>query len=262
MDERIRDLIKKDAVYAIVPARSGSKGVRNKNIRCLRGYPMMAYSIAAAKICPHISRVIVSTDSEQYAKIARYYGAEAPFLRPAEFARDQSADLEFMNHAVEWFAENENSLPEYFVHLRPTYPLRDADVISKAVEALKADPAATSLRSAHLADFAPYKWFTIGETGYFKCLFDGMKPDEANNPRQGFPDVYIPDGYVDVLRTSTIIKDGLLHGKNVHAYIVPDGTDVDTLKEMEKVETDISEKEYQVYRYLKENYRTLEDAGL
>lgn len=265
MDERMRNLIKKDAVYAIVPARSGSKGVRNKNIRCLGGYPMMAYSIAAAKICHPISRVIVSTDSEQYAKIARYYGAETPFLRPAEFARDHSTDLEFMNHAAGWFAENENSLPEYFVHLRPTYPLRDTDVISKAIEELKADPVATSLRSAHLANFAPYKWFTIEENGYFKCLFDGMEPDEANNPRQGFPDVYIPDGYVDVLRTSTIIEDGLLHGKNVHAYIVPEGTDVDTLKEMKKVEndiSDISEKEYQIYRYLKENYRTLEEAGL
>lgn len=260
--EKMQYLIKKDEVYAIIPARSGSKGVKNKNIRCMKGYPMMAYSIAAAKICPLISRVIVSTDSEQYAEIARYYGAETPFLRPAEFARDQSTDLEFMNHAVGWFAENENSLPEYFVHLRPTYPLRDVRIISGAIEELRTDPDATSLRSAHLSDFAPYKWFTIGESGYFRCLFDGMEPDEANNPRQGFPDVYIPDGYVDILRTSTIIEDGLLHGKNVHVCIVPDGTDVDTLKEMEKVETDINEKEYQVYQYLKENYKTLEEAGL
>ena len=262
MDEKMKKLIKKDAVYAIIPARSGSKGVKNKNIRCLAGYPMIAYSIAVARLCPEISRVVVSTDSERYAGIARYYGAETPFLRPAELAGDRSTDLEFMNHAITWLAAKEGCLPEYFVHLRPTYPLRDVEVVSGAIQEMCSDAGATSLRSAHLVDFTPYKWFTMGEDGYFRCLFEGMKPDEANNPRQNFPKVYIPDGYVDVLRTSSIIESGLLHGDRVHAYIVPEGTDVDTLKEMERVGTDISRKEYRIYQYLKENYKTLEDIGL
>lgn len=262
MDQKILSLIERDSICAIVPARSGSKGVKNKNIRSLNGYPMMAYSIAVGKLCPEISRVIVSTDSQRYAAIARYYGAETPFLRPAEFAADQSTDLEFMRHAIEWLAKNEQHVPEYFVHLRPTYPLRDIAVVSGAIREMLSDREATSLRSAHLADFAPYKWFTMGEGGYFRCLFEGMQPDEANNPRQDFPPVYIPDGYVDVLRTSFIVEHSLLHGPRVRAYVVPAGTDVDTPREMKEVTEFLAEREHEVYRYLRENYQTLEETGL
>ena len=113
MDQRILDAIKKDEVVAIIPARSGSKGVKDKNIRCLEGYPMIAYSIAAAKMSKSIDRVIVSTDSPKYVKLAQYYGAEAPFLRPAELALDQSTDIEFVSHVIKWFYINEQSVPEY-----------------------------------------------------------------------------------------------------------------------------------------------------
>ena len=111
-------MIEKNTIYAIIPARAGSKGVKNKNIRCVKGYPLLAYAIAAAKNCEYVSRIIVSTDSEEYAKIARYYGAETPFLRPAEFATDTSPDIEFMEHAIKWLADNEGKLPEFFMHLR------------------------------------------------------------------------------------------------------------------------------------------------
>lgn len=94
--------IKNGFVVAIIPARSGSKGVNDKNIRCLQGYPMISYSIAAAKMSENINRVIVSTDSEWYGRIAQYYGAEVPFLRPSELASDMSSDIEFMEHAINW----------------------------------------------------------------------------------------------------------------------------------------------------------------
>ena len=106
-------MIEKGSIYAIIPARAGSKGVKNKNIRCVKGYPLLAYAIAAAKNCEYVSRIIVSTDSEEYAKIARYYGAETPFLRPAKFATDTSPDIEFMEHAIGWLEENEGKLPAH-----------------------------------------------------------------------------------------------------------------------------------------------------
>ena len=120
MDKKILEHIDKGKVFAIIPARSGSKGVKNKNIRLLNGYPMIAYTIAAAKLSENIDRVIVSTDSEQYAEIAQKYGAEVPFLRPAEISGDTSADIEFMQHAINWFYENEGKVPEYWLHLRVT----------------------------------------------------------------------------------------------------------------------------------------------
>ena len=109
---------------AIIPARSGSKSVPHKNITDLNGFPMLAYSIAVAKISG-IKRVLLSTDCSDYIKIGQQYGMETPFLRPPEYSTDKSSDFDFMNHAMNWIYENEGQIPEYWVHLRPTTPLRD-----------------------------------------------------------------------------------------------------------------------------------------
>ena len=114
----------KENVLAIIPARSGSKGVPGKNIAILGGHPLIAFSIVAAKLAG-IERVLVSTDSEEYARMAKQYGAETPFLRPAEISSDQSTDFEFMRHAMDWMVDKENLAPEYWLHLRPTTPFRD-----------------------------------------------------------------------------------------------------------------------------------------
>ena len=262
MDRRILQIIKKGEIFAIIPARAGSKGVKDKNIKCLKGYPLIAYSIAAAKLCREISRVIVSTDSEKYASIARYYGAETPFLRPAELAGDQSTDIEFMQHAILWLADNEQTVPEYFVHLRPTYPLRETAIVNEAVCCMKSDDSATSLRSAHLASTTPYKWFNLRNDGYYKSILDKLTLDEANNPRQAFPDVYVPDGYVDLLRSSYIVQNNKMHGDRMIGYVVPGGIDVDAMKDMEYLEYYMSNHDHEIYQYLKENYDTLEAAGL
>ena len=118
---------------AIIPARSGSKSIKDKNLALLGGYPLIAYSIALAKITPGVDRVIVSTDSLEYAKIAEKYGAEVPFLRPKELSQDTSTDYDFMSHAVNWYNDNTNDNPEFWIHLRPTTPLREIDVIEKAM---------------------------------------------------------------------------------------------------------------------------------
>ncbi len=107
-------------VYAIIPARGGSKGVPKKNIRLLAGHPLIAYSIVAARRCRRIDSVIVSTDSQEIADVSRAYGAEVPFLRPKELAQDRSADIDFIRHALDWFEEHDHVEPEMLVHLRPT----------------------------------------------------------------------------------------------------------------------------------------------
>ena len=192
-----------EKVFAIIPARGGSKGVPKKNIRPLAGYPLIAYSIAAARLCSRIDRVIVSTDSEQIAELSRKYGAEVPFMRSPALAGNLSTDREFVIHALEWFGKNEAAVPDYLVHLRPTTPLRDPTLIDEAIAALMSDPEATSLRSGHEAPESPFKWFMRDEQGYFYGFNpDDPRPGYANLPRQIFPKVYIPDGYVDVLRTS------------------------------------------------------------
>lgn len=250
MNGEILNHINKGQVYAIIPARSGSKGVKDKNIRLLNGYPMIAYTIAAARLTENIDRVIVSTDSEKYAEVAQQYGAEVPFLRPAEISGDTSIDIEFMQHAIKWFYENESSVPEYWVHLRPTNPLRDCKIICEAVKRFMEDKDADSLRSAHLADVSPFKWFLLNKNGYY-VTFNGISLDEANKPRQAFPDVYIPDGYVDVLRSSYIIKNNLLHGNKMIGFRSPESVDIDNVRDIEELERFVCRYQGQVMDYLK-----------
>lgn len=249
MNADILDHIKKGRVFAIIPARSGSKGVKDKNIRLLNGHPMIAYTIAAAKLTENIDRVIVSTDSEKYAEIARKYGAETPFLRPSEISGDQATDLEFMQHAINWFYENEGSVPEYWVHLRPTNPLRDCKIIEDAIQRFCGDESADSLRSAHLADVSPFKWFLLDQ-GYYKT-FNGISLDDANKPRQAFPDVYIPDGYVDLLRSAYIVKNDQLHGKRMIGFRSPECVDVDHMSDIEELEKLVLQYQGNILDYIK-----------
>ena len=125
--------VAKGMVTALIPARGGSKGVPRKNIKDLGGFPLIAYSIAAAKISKVISRIIISTDDEEVAVTAKRLGGEVPFMRPAELATDTSTDIDFVHHAMEWLQQNEGHIPEYFVHLRPTTPLRDAELMDAAI---------------------------------------------------------------------------------------------------------------------------------
>ena len=121
---------------ALIPARSGSKGVKHKNIKILQGFPLLAYSIAAAKMTQGIDRVIVTTDSKKYADIAKKYGAETPFLRPKLISKNKSSDLEFFEHCIEWLIVNENYVPDNIIHLRPTTPIRDPKLVSEAINTL------------------------------------------------------------------------------------------------------------------------------
>src|SRR5215216_3574890 len=99
-------------ILALIPARGGSKGIPRKNIRHFAGYPLIAWSIAAANQASCVTRIIVSTDDEEIASVARQFGAETPFLRPSELAQDQTTDLPVFEHALEWLKDNENYTPD------------------------------------------------------------------------------------------------------------------------------------------------------
>jgi CMP-N-acetylneuraminic acid synthetase len=189
---------------------------------------LIAYSIAAAQAAPSVSRVIVSTDSPKYAEIARSYGAEVPFLRPEELSSDMSRDEDFMIHVIDWLYNNEGSLPEYWLHLRPTSPLRTVATLEEALQKMKTDQNAVCLRSAGKALNNPYKWYVLDGTGiYFNPISPTMSIQDTNNPRQSFPTVYIPDGNVDVLRSDFIIKNDAIHGDGMLALVLEKPLDID-----------------------------------
>lgn len=221
-------------VWALVPARSGSKGVKDKNLRELFGHSILAWSILAAGATPGIDRVFVSTDSPDYMREARRYGAETPFQRPVELASDTATDLEVFEHFLQWASRERNPLPSAVVHLRPTTPMRDPEVLSAAIEtAVSRRHEATALRSVHECSESPFKWFMRDAQGYLVTLDGSRSLDSANAARQSFPDVFIPNGYVDVIYPDLLLERGRLHGDAVLPYRTPPVIEVDTEVELE-----------------------------
>lgn len=238
-------------ITAIIPARSGSKSVVDKNILPLNGFPILAYSIAAAKLSKKINRIVVSTDSEMYASIAKDLGAEVPFLRPSKYASDTSQDRDFFLHAIKWFQENEGKIPEIWAHLRPTTPLREPNVIDQAVNLFLENPDATSLRSAHPAPESPMKWF-IKRNKYFKGFVDS---DISNFPKEFFEQTYIPNGYIDIIKSSTVLNKTNIHGDRVLGFISPTISEIDSIEEFNFITYQLGKKDSLLKNYLEEtNY--------
>ncbi len=208
-------------VLAIIPARGGSKGLPNKNILPLLDHPLIAYSIKAAKDSQLITRTIVSTDSETIAQTALKYSAEVPFMRPEEFAQDMSTDFEVFYHALNWLKDNEGYVPDYVVQLRPTSPIRSAKIIDDCIEKL-ANSDADSLRIVTPSPITPYKmWAIENEEKAMIPLLNLPEIEEPyNQPRQKLPQTYWQIGFLDVIKTETLVSQKSMSGKKILPYIV------------------------------------------
>lgn len=241
-------------VVAIIPARGGSKSIPNKNIKLLGQHPLITYSIAVAKLSNLIEQVIVSTDSPEIAEISQHYGADVPFLRPKEISKDDSTDIEFFNHYLSFMENQQIEPPEYLVHLRPTTPLRKASVIDKAIETILVNSSATSLRSVCFTPISPYKIFKM-EGVYLKGFFpEDPRLEYYNLPRQIFPKSYIPNGYVDIVRTSTI-KTGMLHGNKMLGFVTEKIPDLDVPEDFDYAEEVLNDKRFEpLIKYMIEYY--------
>lgn len=223
-------------VVALIPARSGSKGVPHKNVRTLGGHSLLAWSIAACNRSSQIGRTIVSTDSTDYAAKAQQLGAEAPFLRPAEISGDHAVDYDFVVHALDWLAARGEE-PPYIAHIRATTPFRDPILIDEAVHSFRASADATALRSVQEMPESAYKTFEIEHGGLLRRVGTGsMDLDAANNARQRFPTTYSANGYIDVLSTAFIRRSKLIHGDRVAAFLTPPVVEVDTEEDFAHLE--------------------------
>jgi YrbI family 3-deoxy-D-manno-octulosonate 8-phosphate phosphatase len=200
-------------VLALIPARGGSKGIPRKNIREFAGYPLIAYSILAALRSKLVTRVIVSTDDREIAETAKEYGAEVPFMRPAELAQDDTLDLPVFEHALGWLKAHENYEPDFVVQLRPTSPIRPRDLIDRSIQMLADHPQADSVRGVVPAGQNPYKMWVINQDGNMKPLLavDGIK-EPYNAPRQALPKTFWQTGHIDVIRPKVIFHKGSMSG--------------------------------------------------
>lgn len=226
-------MVGKPEVLAVIPARGGSKGIPRKNIKSFAGYPLIAYSIAAGLQSELTTRVIVSTDDEEIAEVARKWGAQTPFLRPAEFAADNTLDLPVFQHALTWLKKHENYVPDIVVQLRPTSPARPVGMVDEAIRLLLNHPEADSVRGVVPAGENPHKmWRVDTETGLMHGLLKVEGIDEPYNaPRQKLPLVYWQTGHIDAIRPErTFMAGDSMSGKNIlPLFLDPDYTiDIDT----------------------------------
>jgi len=222
-------------VLAIIPARSGSKSVKDKNIRLIDGKPMIAYSIEHALQAECIDRVIVSTDSEEYAAIAKKYGAETPFLRPAEYATDTALDFDVFLHALSYLEREEEYVPDLVVQLRPTYPIRRIEDIEAMVAYMREHTDVDSMRCIAPAKEVAYKMWHKDEQGMLSPIMKEI-PECYNMPRQQLPKVYYQNACIDVVRTEVITKKHSMSGEKIAGYEMSDNFDIDTEEEFQKAE--------------------------
>lgn len=206
---------------AIIPARAGSKGIPNKNICDVSGYPLIAYSIVAAQKCELIDEIFVSTDSKKIASIAQGFGANI-IIRPDDISQDSSTDLEFLLHYFDLHDDFEVAL------LRPTTPLRDPQVLEHViVNYYQQKNSLSSLRTVNKSKTSPYKMFNLTDDyckGFFKD-FAGNR-NYTNLPRQTFPQAYIGNGICDIIKQKTV-RSGSTFGDKIYPAITDSTHDID-----------------------------------
>ncbi|MHB1688182.1 MAG: acylneuraminate cytidylyltransferase family protein [Ignavibacteriaceae bacterium] len=215
-------MINDQKTLALIPARGGSKGVPQKNIKNLNGKPLIAWTIETALQCKYIDRIVVSTDDEKIASIAKQFNADVPFLRPKELAQDNSKSIDAVLHCINWLKENGDEY-DILILLQPTSPLRIATDIDKSIEMLfekKADSIVSVCKTEH----NPLWSNTLPNDGRMNRF---LKNEFANLNRQQLPQYYRLNGAVYSAWTDYVVKNLSFFGKNTFAYIMSNERSID-----------------------------------
>jgi len=227
-------------ILALIPARSGSKGLVGKNIRPLLGKPLIAWTVEEALASKYLDRVIVSTDSLEISKISESYGAEVPFLRPKELATDDAKMMAVVQHALDWLEQQEGQRYDLLVLLQPTSPLRAAEDIDRAIEELLLKKA-KAIISVCEVDHHPYWANTLPPEGSMKNF---IKPEIMDMNRQELPKFYRLNGAVYIAYLDYLKKTGGFLGKETFAYVMPRerSIDIDSAIDFKLAESMMKEK--------------------
>jgi len=222
---------------AFVPARAGSERVPHKNVRLLSGHPLLAYAIETALQSGVFARVVVSTDSEEIAEIARWYGAEVPFLRPAEYATATSPDIEWLRFTLERLGKPY----DLFAIVRATNPFRGPGAVRRGLEQLLATPEADSLRAVERVKQHPGKMWVLAEDGVtMSPLLDQSQLDVAwhAGQYQALPEVYSQNSALEIAWTRVVSETGTREGRVVAPFFTVghEGFNVDDEEDWERAE--------------------------
>lgn len=215
-------------------ARGGSKGIPKKNLATLCGKPLIQHAIESGLNCPDIKRVIVSTDSQEIADVAKKCGAEVPFMRPSEISQSETPDRPVMLHLIKWLKENEGYEFNLLVNLRCTTPLRKAYQVSDAIRAMVSCDC-DSLRTVDKIQgkHHPYWMFRADADGFALPFIDGINVAKYHQ-RQLLPPAFSLNGLIDVIKVETVLADGPLYGKRMKIMETDPlcSIDIDTPKDL------------------------------
>jgi CMP-N,N'-diacetyllegionaminic acid synthase len=211
-------------VLGVVTARAGSKGIPGKNTRLLAGKPLISYTIEAARASGVFDRLILSTDDEHAAAIARDSGCEVPFMRPAELATDDTPHLPVMRHAVAWMRDQQKYTPDLVMILMPTSPMRQARHIAEAVAlAVKSDADSVVSVDEMPAHYNPARALTVDASGWTRLLVGDRPVKRRPVRRQDMPKAWVFNGAIYLFKAALLFDplEPSLYGDRVAAYLMP-----------------------------------------
>ena len=202
--KKLLEMISNQKILCVIPARKGSKGLKNKNIKKLNNIPLIGWSILAAKKSKLITEVIVSTDSEKISKISKKYGAKVPFLRPKKLATDKSSSFSVLKHAIEFFKKKEIFF-DYILLLEPTSPLRDHSDIDMCIKKVLNNKIDTMVSVAQVVSQHPSFLYSFKNKDYLKPYLKNSKKLYVR--RQDIKPLYYLEGSIYISKISTLLKE-------------------------------------------------------
>lgn len=231
-------LIKKNIIWSLIPAKGNSQRVPFKNLKKINGLNLFLYSVVLSVSNAKIHKTFVSTDNNEIRKLAISHGAKVPFLRPKKISKNISEDHEYIFDFIYKIRKFEDFLPEYIIQLRPTTPFRSKKIINQAINKIYLNQDATSLRSSHIADHPPEKQFRIRGSYYTDINLKKISNENFNKPSQTFKKTFEPNGYVDILKTSFLLKQKKrIYGNRIIPFITKKIIDIDTKEDFDYAET-------------------------
>jgi N-acylneuraminate cytidylyltransferase len=233
----------KPSLVALIPARAGSKRVPHKNVRRVGGHPMLAYSIAAARASGVCDAVVVSTDDEHYAAVARHYGAEVPFLRPPEIAGEKSPDIEWVQYTLRRLADEGRAFDCFSIQ-RPTSPFRGATTIRRAWDLFRSQEGVDSLRAVEKCKQHPGKMWVLRGSRMVPLL--PLSPADRPWHSQQYaalPEVYVQNASLEIAWSRVALERGTIAGEVIVPFLTEglEGVDVNDPRDWDHVEALVRE---------------------
>lgn len=231
----LKKYISKNEIWVFIPARSGSKSIKNKNIKKINGKPLIYYTLLIAKKLKRVKKIVFSSDSQHYLNIASKYAKIEKDLRSKKNSTHLSTDYDVFKEYLEKKLEKKQNIPEFFLHLRPTTPARKLKTINNIIDTfVKNSKNYSSLRSVSELENPGYKTVIFKNKKLLSLFYNSFDLEIINKARQTYQKTYIPNGYADIIRTENLIKK-TLHGNKVFGYIISEfNSDIDNITDFKR----------------------------